>query len=96
MAKKTLSKSIAEALTQFFQANDIEVDAPPEHLVEAIREEVEPAIEKYKAGKTDYKAVGEAIWGTGIYVLRDITDEETKEYATLMYGAIASNGHLDR
>jgi hypothetical protein len=96
MAVKTLNESISEALMQFFQANGIEADAPPEHLVEAIREEVQPAIDKYKAGKTDHKAVGEAIWGTAMYVLRDMTNEETEQYSSLMYGAIGSHGHLDK
>jgi hypothetical protein len=92
----SLDQSIAEALTSFFQANGIEVEAPPEHLIEAIKEDIEPAIQKYKAGSTDYKAVGEAIWRTSVYVLRDMTDQETEQYASLMYGAIGTHGHLDK
>ena len=96
MPIKSLNASISEALMQFFQANGVEVDSPPEHLIEAVREEIEPVIRKYKAGGCDYTAVGEAIWGTAIYVMRDMTDEETEQYSTLMYGAIGAHGHLDK
>jgi hypothetical protein len=92
----SLDQSIAEALTNFFQANGIEVETPPEHLIQAIKEDIEPAIQKYKSGLTDYKAVGEAIWGTSMYVLRDMTDQESEQYASLMYGAIGTHGHLDK
>ena len=96
MPIKPLDDSIGDALMQFFSANGIEVEAAPDHLVEAIREEVEPAIQKYKSGAIDHEAVGQAIWETSIYVLRDMTNEETKQYSSLMYGAIGAHGHLDK
>jgi hypothetical protein len=96
MTNKTLNGSIAEALTLFFEANGEAVGTPPEHLVEAIREEVEPALDKYKSGACDHEEVGAVIRETAIYVLRDMTDEETKQYASLMYGAIGAHGHFDK
>jgi hypothetical protein len=96
MTNKTLKESIAEALTLFFEANGEAAGAPPEYLVEAIREEIEPALDKYKSGACDHKEVGVAIWETAVYVLRDITGEETKQYASLMYGSIGVHGHLDK
>ena len=96
MPIKSLNASIGDALMQFFQANGVEVDTVPDHLIEAVREEVEPVIRKYKSGGCDHAEVGEAIWGTGIYVLRGMTNEETEQYATLMYGAIGAHGHLDK
>ena len=96
MPIKSLDKSIGDALMEFYEANGVEVDSPPDYLVEAVREEIEPVIRKFNSGSCDHKLVGKVIWETAVYVLRDMTDEETKQYASLMYGTIGVHGHLDK
>jgi hypothetical protein len=96
MPTKSLERSISEALLLFFESCDMPMEEAPSHLVDAIREDLEPALMQYRAGSINHKAVGEAIWGTAIYVLRDISTEETERYASLVYGSLGSCGHLDR
>jgi hypothetical protein len=70
------------------------VDTPPDHVVDAIEEEVKPALRKYSVGLSDHQVVGQMIWGTAAYVLRDISKEEAERYASLMHGAIGSHDHF--
>ena len=95
MTIKTLHESLSEALLLFFESCDMQMDEAPSHLVEAIKEDIEPVLTQYRSGAVDHKAVGEAIWGTAIFVLRDISNEETQRYASLVYGSLGSHGHLD-
>lgn len=92
MTLKSLRNSISDALSVFFSEYDI--DSAPDFLVDAVEEEITPALAKYRKNERKIDDVTGAIWNSSMFALRDITNEEKLRYSNIMYATLLAHGHL--
>lgn len=92
MPLKSLKASIYDALSTFLAEYDIE--SPPQYLVDAVEEDIGPAIARCHNGGSELECITGAIWDSSVFALRDITSEEKSRYSNIMYAMLLAHGHL--
>jgi len=92
MAMKSLRASISDALCIFLSEYDI--DTASDFLVDAVEEEIVPALSRYQKDGRNIDEVTGAIWDSSIFALRDITNEEKTRYSDIMYATLLAHGQL--